>query len=161
MHLDTSTHTFVQIMMPPYINISHSPSLLLQTPAFDPSAQLLFLLYFALPNENGTYRYLIMCWICLLTAHLINSHPTPSHSSRKLTGQRKQNQPVDHQHRPENRHIEDREPGAEKPNSNRSRSRIPELELRKTADEGAELLILFCGQASRGAVFHLVVYGFI
>ena len=29
------------------------------------------LLYLALPKENGTYLYLIMCWICLRTVRSI------------------------------------------------------------------------------------------
>ena len=86
---------------------------------------------------------------------------TLHHIIQKRTRQAKQNQPVNHQHRPEDRDIEDGEPGAHKSNGNRSRCRIPELEFRQAADEGTELLVLFCGEATGRAVFHVVVYGFV
>jgi len=75
--------------------------------------------------------------------------------------QSKQNQPINHQNRPENWDIEDREPSAYKANSNSSRGRVPELELWEAADEGTELLVLFRREAAGRAVFHLGVYGFV
>ena len=73
----------------------------------------------------------------------------------------KQNQPVYHQNWPENRDIEDRKPSTYKRNSNRSRGRVPELELRKTANEGTELLVLPRWKTTCGTVLHIVVYGIV
>lgn len=65
----------------------------------------------------------------------------------KLTGQAEQNDPVDEQDRPEDRNVEDLGPSAEESNHDGSRGRVPELELRKTADERAELFVLLRGQS--------------
>ena len=58
-----------------------------------------------------------------------------------LTRQAKQYNPVHHQHRPEDRHVEDLEPAAEEADGDRSSSAVPEFEFRQTPDERPELLI--------------------
>lgn len=67
---------------------------------------------------------------------------------RQLTRQRKQYNKIHHQHRPEHRHIKDGKPRAEKTDRNGSRSRMPELELRQSADKRAKLFVLLGGQAT-------------
>lgn len=74
-----------------------------------------------------------------------------------LTCQREQNQPVNHQDRPENRHIEHAEPSAHEADGDGARARVPELELRQAPDEGSELLVLSRRQSACGAVFHALV----
>jgi len=74
-----------------------------------------------------------------------------------LTRQSEQNQPVHHQHRPEDRQIEDLEPAAEEADGDRLGGRVPELELWQPADKRPELLVLFCGESARVAVFHSFV----
>lgn len=66
--------------------------------------------------------------------------------SQSLTRQRKQYQPINHQHRPEDRQIEDLEPAAHKANCHRPRRRMPEFELGESPNEWPELLILLRGQ---------------
>lgn len=92
------------------------------------------------------------------TGHVRNC-PTPKGQIR--TCQREQNQPINHQHRPEYRHIKDSEPSTRKSNGNRSCSWVPELKFWKSSDERSELLILLSGKAPRRSVFHVVIYGFI
>lgn len=67
---------------------------------------------------------------------------------KKLTRQRKQYNKIHHQHRPEHRHIKDGKPRAEKTDGNGSRGRMPELELRQSANERAKLLVLLDGQTT-------------
>jgi hypothetical protein len=71
-----------------------------------------------------------------------------------LTRQTEQNQPVHHQHRPEDGQVEDLEPAAEEANGDGLGGRVPELELRQPADERPELLVLFCGEPAGVAIFH-------
>lgn len=145
------------MMMPPYISISVTPILKLQHLVVRSIAVLV-----VLRLSEREWHVSVLDHMLDLSPHYSALASIPlSHSSRKLTGQRKQNEPVNYQNRPENRYIENREPGAEKPNSNSSRSRIPELEFRKTANERSEFLVLFCGQATRSTVFHLIVYSLI
>ena len=75
-----------------------------------------------------------------------------------LTGEHKEDDPIHDQDGPEDRHVEDFEPGAEEANADGAGRPVPELELGKSADEGAELLVLLGRQAARGPVFHLTVY---
>lgn len=88
---------------------------------------------------------------------------TPLHSLfawfgwTSLTRQAKQNQPINHQHRPENGNIKDCEPSAQEADGDGPRARVPELELRKTPDEGPELLVLSRRQSACGAVLHAFV----
>lgn len=69
-----------------------------------------------------------------------------------LTGQREQHDPVHDQHGPEDGQIKDAEPTTREAYYDSFRCGIPELELGQAADEGAEFLVLFGGQAG-GAVF--------
>ena len=64
-------------------------------------------------------------------------------AERRLTCQREKDDPVHYQHGPEDRYIEKLKPRAEKGDQNGTRSKHPELELRESSDEGAELFILF------------------
>lgn len=75
----------------------------------------LFLLYLVFPNEKGTYRYLIMCWICLRTNNVVSIYSLSSLLPCGLTCQGEQNQPVDHEDWPEDWDIEDRKEGAGEP----------------------------------------------
>ncbi|PBP24162.1 enoyl-CoA hydratase [Diplocarpon rosae] len=79
----------------------------------------------------------------------------------KRTGQSEQNKPVDHQNWPEHRDVEDREPGTEEPNCNSPRGRVPELELRETANKGSEFFVLLCWKAAGRAIFHVIVCHFV
>jgi hypothetical protein len=58
------------------------------------------------------------------------------------TRQRKQHNPVEDEHGPEDGHVKHAEPRARKANGQRARRRVPELELGQAPDEGAELLVL-------------------
>jgi hypothetical protein len=86
------------------------------------------------------------------------SHPATGLAQSKgrqeaLTRQRKQNQPVHHQHGPKNGNVEDLEPRAQEANRNRPRRAMPELELGQPSDKRAELLVLLRWQrGSRVAV---------
>lgn len=74
-----------------------------------------------------------------------------------LTRQSEQNQPINHQHRPKDRHIKHAEPRTYEADGDRPRARIPELELRKPSDERSELLVLARRQTAGRAVFHAFV----
>lgn len=69
---------------------------------------------------------------------------------RRLTRQAEQKYPVDHQDGPEHGDVEDSEPAADKGNGNGAGGGVPELELRQTADERTELVVLLGGQAGGG-----------
>lgn len=69
-----------------------------------------------------------------------------------LTGQREQHDPVHDQHGPEDGQVKYAEPTTREAYRDSFRCGIPELELGQAADEGAEFLVLFGGQAG-GAVF--------
>lgn len=79
----------------------------------------------------------------------------------KLTCQGEQNQPVDDEDWPEDRDIEDRKEGASEPDNDGSGCRVPELELGKTSNEWAKLLILFGRKAASGAILHFIVYNLV
>lgn len=68
-------------------------------------------------------------------------------------GQDKEDDPVDNQHRPEYGDVEDGEPTADEADGDGAGSGVPELEFGQAADEGAELVVLFGGEAARVAVF--------
>lgn len=70
----------------------------------------------------------------------------------KHTRQHKQNYPVNNQHRPEDGDIEDGKPRANKGNGNGASGRVPELELRQTADEWPEFLVLLGREAGGSGV---------
>jgi hypothetical protein len=138
---------------------------LLQNTALAMSASLyevLALPYLALPKEKGTYLYLIMCWICFLTAdtRLVSirsdkiQHDMPR-VGKQLTGKNKEDDPVHNQDRPEDRDVEDLEPTADEADGDGAGGGMPELELGKTADEGSELLVLFRGQATGRSILHI------
>lgn len=77
-----------------------------------------------------------------------------------LTGQDKQDDPVDHKDGPEDGNVEDREPTAHEADGDGAGGRVPELELGQTADEGPELVILLGGKAGRSAgvtVLHTLI----
>lgn len=74
-----------------------------------------------------------------------------------LTRQDKENQPVHDQDGPENRHVEDGEPGADKGNANGSGCPVPELEFRKTSDERLEFFVSVGWEGANRAIFHLVI----
>ena len=87
------------------------------------------------------------------------------HGVASLTRQREQNDPVHHQHGPEDGHVEHLGPGAGEGDEHGARGADPELELGQAADEGAELLVLLDGQrgaaagAGRAAVLERLVLG--
>ena len=114
--------------------------------------------------RSGIWSYAgsVFALFCVLlafsTGHVRNC---PAPEGRIRTRQREQNQPINHQHRPEYRHIKDSEPSTRKSNGNRSCSWVPELKFWKSSDERSELLILLSGKAPSRSVFHIVVYGFI
>lgn len=88
-----------------------------------------------------------MCWICRRTAHNYSiSTAKQTHAKfqgmGRLTGQDKKDNPVHNEHRPEHRDIKDTEPAADKPNGNGAGGALPELELRETANERTELVVL-------------------
>jgi len=60
--------------------------------------------------------------------------------------QREQDQPVHDQHRPEHWQVENLEPAAHEADGDRSRGRMPELELGQPSDKRPELVVLFRGQ---------------
>lgn len=119
----------------------------------------LFLLYFVFPKENGTYRYLIMCWICRRTSNWVSSYSHIYHHRHLgLTSQGEQYQPVDHKDWPENRHVEDRKEGAYEANNNGSGCGVPEFELRETPNKWAEFLVLLGRETARCTILHFIVY---
>lgn len=71
-----------------------------------------------------------------------------------LTCQAEQNQPVHHQHWPEDRKVEDLEPTAEEADGDRLGCRVPELELWQPADKRPKLLVFLCGESASVAVLH-------
>ena len=75
----------------------------------------------------------------------------------KPTRQDEKNNPVNHQHGPEHGNIKDREPRAHKTNCDGPSSRFPELKLRKTADEGTELVVLLGGETRVITIFQAFV----
>ena len=77
----------------------------------------------------------------------------------KPTRQDEKKNPVNHQHGPEHRNIKDREPRAHKTNRGGPSSWFPELELRETADEGTELVVLLGGETGAVAIFKAFVLG--
>ena len=74
------------------------------------------------------------------------------------TGKHKEYNPVHDQDGPEDRHVEDLEPGAEEGDADSAGRAVPELELGQPADERAELLVLLGRQTARRPIFHLAVY---
>jgi hypothetical protein len=72
-------------------------------------------------------------------------------------GQEEEDDPVEEQNGPENGHIEDLEPAAQERNNNSPRSPVPELELRKAADERLELLVGLGGEGAHGPILHLII----
>lgn len=84
----------------------------------------------------------------------------PHERTERLTRQGKQDQEINHQHRPEDRHVEDAEPRAEKTDGDGPRGRMPELEFGESSDEGSELFVFLGGEASAGvAVLEAFVLG--
>ena len=79
-------------------------------------------------------------------------------SEREHTRQTKQDKPINQQQRPKHRNIKDLGPRAQEPDRDRPRRRVPELKLGQSADEGSELVVLFCGEAGF-AVFETFVLG--
>jgi hypothetical protein len=105
-----------------------------------------------------------------LAAHYSKSRISTSHpqltrpTSPPLTRQHKKQQPINHQHRPEHRHIKHTKPTRRERNRHRLRRAIPEFEFRKTSDEGTEFLVVFCRENAGGvgggggtAFFHVGV----
>ena len=72
-------------------------------------------------------------------------------------GQKHQDQPVHHQHRPEDRQVENLAPAASERNADGAGSGVPELELGEAAHEGLELLVALGGER-RGACGHAVFH---
>lgn len=96
---------------------------------------------------------MIICWICRRTI----SHNIVSPSARRyfykgteLTRQDEEDDPVDHQDGPKDRDIENGEPRADEADGDGPGSGVPELELGKATDEGAELVVLLGGKAGGG-----------
>lgn len=78
------------------------------------------------------------------------SATTPSHplqQNPRLTRQRKQYQPIHHQHGPKHRQIKHLKPTRQKPNHHRPRRTMPELKLRQPSYKRSELFILLRRQA--------------
>lgn len=73
----------------------------------------------------------------------------------ELTGQDKENDPVHDQDGPEDGDVEDLEPAAQEGDNDGAGGGVPELELGKAADEGAELLVLLGGETSGATIFHV------
>jgi hypothetical protein len=73
----------------------------------------------------------------------------------KRTGQDKEDDPVHDEDRPEDGDVEDLEPAAHEADSDSPGRGVPELELGKAADEGAELLVLLGGKTSSASIFHI------
>lgn len=78
-----------------------------------------------------------------------------------LTSQDKEDDPVHDQNGPEDGHVEELEPGAEKRDDDGPRGPVPELELGQAADKGLELFVLPGGEGTDGAVLHVIVGGFV
>lgn len=73
------------------------------------------------------------------------------------TRQEEEDEPVHDQNRPEDGHVENLPPTAEEGDEDGAGGPIPELELGKTTDEGAELLVLLGGENANTPVLHLIV----
>ena len=78
---------------------------------------------------------------------------------QKLTRQDEKDNPVNHQNRPEHRNVKNREPRAHETDHDGPGSPVPKLELWKTTDEGAELVILLGRKIGAFAVFQAFVLG--
>lgn len=74
---------------------------------------------------------------------------------RMLTCQNEKDDPVHDEDGPENRHVEDLKPAAQKGDTNGAGGCVPEFEFGQAADEWAELLILLCRQATSTSIFHV------
>ena len=85
--------------------------------------------------------------MCHSAKHRQICRPNPPRE-KLLTRQREQDDEIDHQHGPEYRHVEYREPCAYKANRNRSCGRMPELELWQSSDKRPEFFVLPCRQAA-------------
>lgn len=92
-----------------------------------------------------------MCWICRRTGAEV-SYPCHSfQGAKERTRQAEEDKPVYHQNRPEHGDVKDLRPAAQEPDGDGSGRRVPELELRESADKGAELVVVLGGET--GAVF--------
>ena len=74
-------------------------------------------------------------------------------------GQKDQDKPIDHQDGPKHGQVEDLAPRAAEGNNNGTSSGVPELEFRKTAHEGLELVGLLGGKTAAAASFFHVFGG--
>lgn len=75
----------------------------------------------------------------------------------ELTSQEEEDEPVHDQNGPENWHVKDLEPAAEEADDDSSGGPVPELELRKSTNEGLELLVMLGWKGAHRAVLHLVI----
>ena len=76
---------------------------------------------------------------------------------RTLTGQDKEDDPVEDEYGPEDGDVEDLEPGTDEAYGDSASGPVPELELWKTANEGLELFVSLSGQGADGAILHVVL----
>lgn len=97
-----------------------------------------------------------MCWICFLTV-LNVSFTLQENFAIRLTGEDEEHEPVHDQDGPENWHVENLKPTAHKRDGDGAGGRVPELELGKPSNEGAEFLVLPRGKGSDRSVLHVVV----
>ena len=99
---------------------------------------------------------------CSISTHSLPTPPTlpakMKENKSQLTSQPKQHQEINHQHRPEHRHIKDLPPRTAKRNRHRAGTRMPELELRQPAYKGSEFFVLF-GRQGGTTVFEVFVLG--
>jgi hypothetical protein len=79
------------------------------------------------------------------------------HKRQRLTGQDEKDNPVHDENGPENGHVEDLKPCAEKGNDNGASGPVPKLELGQSADEGFEFFVAFRGKRADVSVFHVIL----
>lgn len=92
----------------------------------------------------------------------MNAAPVLDHSlDLPPHGQEHQNQPVKHQHRPEDRQVENLAPATHEGQRDRSCSRMPEFELGEASDERFEFLVVLRRQgrgfAGGDSIFHVLI----
>lgn len=72
-------------------------------------------------------------------------------------GQDEKDNPVHDENGPENRHVEDLKPCADKGDDDGTSCPVPKLELGKSADKRLELFVAFCGKSADASVFHVIL----
>lgn len=80
-------------------------------------------------------------------------------STKLLTRQNEEDDPVHDQHGPEDGNVEKLEKCARERYSHGPRGPVPKLEFGQPANEGLELLVLLGRQRADGTILHLLVKG--